>query len=115
MLSITIDEEGNFSMINDLDIIKAVKNDSKVIWQWRNDPQTRLMYFQSSEISWEDHSEWYSKILKDENRIIYMGIEKYNQIGVLRFDRDPKTYHKFKVSINISPNYRKMGYGKRRC
>ena len=98
--------------MNELSLVKASIKDSRIIWEWRNDTNTRLMFFENSKISWEDHMSWFKNALEDKNRIIYMGLTKDKPIGIIRFDRDPKNSFSFKISINIDPNSRSKGYGK---
>jgi hypothetical protein len=38
----------------------ALESDSKYLWQWRNDPQTRQNSVNQDEISWGDHNNWFT-------------------------------------------------------
>lgn len=84
-------------------IIRATAHDSKDIWLWRNDAETRAMSLSSDEISWEAHSRWFGQSLADRNRFIFIGIDAASEkIGMSRFDVDPKALTA-NVSINLNP------------
>ena len=85
---------------------QATENDSKDIWEWRNDEQTRLMSITTDEVSWEAHSAWYEKSLKNPNRLLFVGlVEEDQKSGMCRFDIDPEK-EKAEVSINLNPEHR---------
>lgn len=101
----------NDKTLPDLDsqlvIRRATENDSKDIWQWRNDPQTTAMSLNTDEVSWEAHADWYAKSLENPDRFLYIGLSKQKEkIGVCRFDLlDDKA----QVSINLNPQFRQQG------
>jgi len=92
-------------IINDATLV-----DSKDIFNWRNDLKTREMYVQGEEITWEHHSEWFSKMLKSPNSIIYIGRdnESKTSIGMVRFDIR-HNHNDSEVSINLNPIWRGKG------
>ena len=51
----------------------ATIDNSKDIFEWRNDDYTRAMYINGERIAWEDHNTWYAKILESKKSIIYLG------------------------------------------
>ena len=77
--------------------------DSKEVLDWRNDPATREMSMNTSVISWNDHSEWFSKMLDSPTRIGFIGELGGEKIGVV-FMHIHKS--KAKVSINLNPAHR---------
>ncbi len=46
--------------------------DSELIWQWRNDPTTRLMSRRTQRFSWKEHKEWYAQTIKNSNKHILL-------------------------------------------
>ena len=94
-------------------ILKARKCHSEKIWEWRNDPITRKMFINGDKISWEDHSSWYEKLLLDNCKKLYVGERKGIPLGVVRFDKYEINNYIYEVSINISPDFRGKGVGKK--
>ena len=99
-------------MIN-IKLIKATKQHSKLLWNWRNDPITRKMSRNTQKISWKEHSLWLEKKLTDQSSKIFIGMNNDNPIGVLRFDRCEINKTTYEISINISPLNRGKGIGKK--
>ena len=89
-----------------LTVLRTTENDSKDIWEWRNDEQTKQMSISGSSVSWETHSSWYERSLVNPNRYLYLGFMNGNEkIGMCRFDVDVKT-NIAEVSINLNPQHR---------
>jgi RimJ/RimL family protein N-acetyltransferase len=85
----------------------ATIDDSKDIFEWRNDDHTRAMYVNGERITWEDHKIWYAKILESKKSIIYLGKdeERKTSIGMVRFDIGNNNKNSV-VSINLNPIWR---------
>jgi RimJ/RimL family protein N-acetyltransferase len=87
-------------------VLRATDNDSKDIWEWRNDELTKQMSITTDSVSWETHSIWYQKSLVNPNRYLYIGfLNDSEKIGMCRFDLDSNT-NIAEVSININPQHR---------
>ncbi len=54
-----------------ISVLRATENDSKDIWEWRNDELTKQMSITNDSVSWETHSSWYEKSLVNPNRYLY--------------------------------------------
>lgn len=99
-------EEPMGHMTAQITAARATGANSRDIWTWRNDPDTRAMSISTDEISWEEHSRWYRDILADPNRYLYLGRLADNaNVGICRFDVDTlkNVAH---VSINLNPAMR---------
>jgi len=89
-------------------IRKAIIHDCEDLLNWRNDPLTRSMSIEGSEILIEDHNKWFKDSLKSQSRIIYIGELNGEKIGVCRFDIfNNKSYSE--ISINLNPDFRGQG------
>jgi RimJ/RimL family protein N-acetyltransferase len=66
-------------------IRKADKQDIKLLFDWANDPEVRKASFSTHEITWEEHSKWYEKVLNSENVVIYVLTEDDVPVGQARF------------------------------
>ena len=87
-------------------VLRATENDSKDIWEWRNDELTKQKSITTESISCETHSSWYEKSLVNPNLYLYLGFVNDNKkIGMCRFDVEIKK-NIAEVSINLNPQYR---------
>ena len=98
--------------MKDFYIVKATISHSKLIWEWRNDKETRKMSLNSGFINWLDHKSWFKKILYDTNTYIYLGKLNNQMIGIIRFNKIEDDLDIYKVNINIAPSMRSKGFGK---
>ena len=79
--------------------------DSKEIWEWRNDPFTRMMFRNKSHVKYEKHLKWFRSKLKDKNCSFFMGEAFGINAGIVRID---VTKNVGEVSINMNPKVRGM-------
>lgn len=99
--------------MNKIVLVSAKSCHSEMLWQWRNDPITRNMSKNTAKVSWEDHSFWYERVLANNSGKLYLGEEFGIHFGAVRFDKCDNENNVYEVSINISPEYRGKGYGKK--
>ncbi len=85
---------------------KATPEDSKDLFNWRNDVQTRAMSHTSEAIAWEDHSDWFSASLERDNRSLVICEKKEIPVAVVRFD---VSGDRALISINLAPDMRGKG------
>lgn len=89
---------------------KAIFNDWKILLDWRNDSLTRKYSFTKEIIEEKNHKKWFKKNLIDKtSNIFILENEIGKPIGTIRADKEDDNY--YFLSWNISPNYRKKGYG----
>jgi len=93
-------------------IRSANTSDTKDIFAWRSDPLSQSMFFDTSTPLIEDHTLWLESSLKNANRKLYIGEIGQDKIGVCRFDL-VSTESYAEVSININPENRGLGLGRR--
>jgi RimJ/RimL family protein N-acetyltransferase len=85
-------------------IRKAIIEDSKDIYEWRNNEDTRFNSINTNEITWQDHCKWYLNVLSSLNVFMVIGIlNDGTKIGVVRFNLHPNVAF---VSINLNPSFR---------
>ena len=70
--------------------------------------------FETTEyVRWEEHEQWMTRSLLNENRYLYIGIiEKDIPFGLVRFDKEEDEKTKYIVSINLAKEWRQMGLAK---
>ena len=91
-------------------IRKANEDDSRDIFDWRNDELTRRMSHISGVTNWNEHSGWFAASLVNKNRLILICEEESTneKIAMVRFDIEG---NRALISINLSPKMR----GKRKA
>ena len=80
----------------------ATLEDSKHIYEWRNDEVTRSMSTNTDIVEWTEHTKWYRSALLNPNKLIIIGEDDKGKIGMVRFDyNDERT--QAEISINLNP------------
>lgn len=82
--------------------------DCKLLYEWRNDPDSLRNSHNSALIRYETHEGWFSRTLSDGNRVLLIAEAEQQCIGVLRYDLHGS--HAL-VSINLAPGWRGRGLG----
>lgn len=77
--------------------------DKEQIFNWSNDPITRLQSFNNELISFQEHSEWFNMKLSDKNAYYFIGSVNNIDAALIRFDE--KDGYAI-IGINISPDFR---------
>ena len=95
-------------MIDDIQLRRAEEADSKDLWEWRNHPDVRTHFFNSSIIPWEEHKKWFMKKISDNSSRIYIANFQDRKIGVIRFDKEK---NQVSVSVNLNPEFLNKGFG----
>ena len=86
---------------------KVNVDDSKIIFDWRNDDLTRNMFRTSERVEYEEHCKWFAAMLKNANRCLYVcELGEGEPIAVVRFDVEGRSAE---LSINLSPLERGKG------
>lgn len=85
-------------------------NDTKQLYEWANDKETRAVSFKPDPISWEEHLTWFKRKLTDQNSWIYIAHNHTgDDIGQIRFDQ---TDELFNISYLLDKKFRRLGLGK---
>ncbi|MHB1349611.1 MAG: UDP-2,4-diacetamido-2,4,6-trideoxy-beta-L-altropyranose hydrolase [Desulfobulbaceae bacterium] len=92
----------------DIKIRRAILDDCESIYQWRNAPEVRLNFFGPQPIRWEDHQQWFFRVLKDVNTVLLVGETDGTPVGVVRYDL---VADKALVSIYLVPEKLGQGHG----
>ena len=80
----------------------ATLEDSKHIYEWRNDEVTRSMFTNTDIVEWTEHAEWYKSALLNPNKVIIVGEDAKGKIGMARFDYNEERTQA-EISINLNP------------
>lgn len=93
-----------------LTIRRARFDDAAMIHTWRNDPTTRAMSINTSEIAYDDHVRWLAGILEAEKHLLFIAVVGSLPVGVVRFDLlDDGTWE---ISLYMDPELHGLGLGR---
>jgi UDP-2,4-diacetamido-2,4,6-trideoxy-beta-L-altropyranose hydrolase len=94
---------------HDLQLRRAEPQDSRVLWEWANEPAARAASFSQDAIPWDRHVEWFAARLRDESSRIYIASEADQEpVGAVRFQLENS---RAVVSISVAPGARGQGLG----
>jgi len=83
--------------------------DAGLLFDWRNEPLTREMSFDSSPIVWQTHFEWFQAKLSDRNSDMVIGEVEGLPAGQARLDfRNDEAV----LSFSVDPDLRGLGFGR---
>ena len=83
-------------------IREANVNDSKDIFEWRNNLFTRQMSFNPDVVTFSTHNKWFENSLDNKNRCLLIVEEGGRKISVVRFDiKEEKSTAE--ININLNP------------
>lgn len=87
---------------------KATIDDAKILFDWRNDPETRRQSINTGEIIWDKHLEWFKKSLINPNRKIMIAMFQDEEVGTIRLDIE-KPYSELSWTVASSARGRGIG------
>lgn len=86
----------------------ATIEDAKLLFDWRNCPQTRMCSFDPSELKWDDHLRWLGEKLNGPSAYIFILSDPENvPVGQVRFDLMAKSVAVVDISMDLK--YRRRG------
>lgn len=85
----------------------ACEADARLLFEWRNDPQTRLNSRVAGELDWDVHREWLRRTLADSQRQLFVVEEGGRSVGTIRWDH--LGGKQWEVSITVAPHERGRG------
>ena len=88
----------------------AEQEDCDEILEWRNDDVTRSMSYDGAIVDYPAHKGWFDKSLENKQRVLVVGVEGENKVGVVRYDNDGA---EIEVSINLNPKIRGKSFGQK--
>ena len=87
---------------------RAVANDCRQVWLWRNDETTRAASLNTAPISFETHRRWFHESLQRPDRHLFIVLAAGREAGVVRLDVAEAGGT---VSIHLGPAWRGRGIG----
>ena len=87
---------------------RADEHDSRPMYEWRNSEGVRRWSSDPNAISFDDHEAWIRRSLLDPRRILLIGEETGEPVGVVRFDLEDENAV---ISIYVRPGLSGKGFG----
>ncbi len=88
----------------------VTQEDSRLLWEWANDPVVRAVSFSTDVIPWDKHKQWLKRKLQDEHCRMYIALNEENTpVGQIRFDI--REDNEAEVDVHLAPALRGKGYG----
>lgn len=88
---------------------KADFSDIDILFEWVNDVETRENSFDSHIITYEEHLEWFEKMMSDQNQVQYIMMNGDTPVGQVKLSLSGV---EAEISYSISKKLRGCGYGK---
>lgn len=88
---------------------KCTKEDVHVLFEWTNDKAVRENSFIKEPVLWDDHVNWFAKLLTSENEL-YILDSPTCPIGMIRFDKKDGFYL---LNYSVDSKFRGLGFGKK--
>jgi UDP-2,4-diacetamido-2,4,6-trideoxy-beta-L-altropyranose hydrolase len=87
---------------------RAYATDCHLTWEWANDPVVRQASFSSSEISWQEHTDWFTRKLRDPGALfLIFEDESGSPMGSVRVC--PTTHSDAEISVTLASQCRGGG------
>ncbi len=83
--------------------------DLELLFQWANDAETRKNSFSAQKIAWEEHQQWFNRLMHDKNMQQYIFVYNGRDVGQIRMNIAGETAE---IGYSIAREYRCMGYAK---
>jgi RimJ/RimL family protein N-acetyltransferase len=87
----------------------ATHEDSRRVWEWASDPETRAASFHSGPIPWSEHERWYAASLSGETRHLRIAEAGGAAVGLVRLDRMDGDATAAEIGVNLAPGHRGRG------
>lgn len=82
-------------------------SDLSLLFKWANDPETRKQSFNSKEITWETHSQWFQEKVDNPNCFFHLFTADSIPAGIVRIEKSEQTI----ISVTVAPDQRGKGLG----
>ena len=89
---------------------KATIEDRDLLFQWANDPLVRKNSFSTAEIAYEEHVDWYNRVLDREDCIQYIYMDGEYPVGQARITLNGDSAE---IGYSICEEMRSRGYGQK--
>lgn len=96
---------------NRLAVRVARVTDAAMLHAWRNDPVTRSVSINKTDISYEHHVRWLARVLGSADHYLFVATVGELPVGAVRFDRNDSGA--WEISLYMDPGLHGLGLGTR--
>lgn len=89
----------------DIYLRPATQDDARMLFRWRNDPDTRRNSISKGPVDWMDHLHWLESVLADPGTELYMAYRNREPVGTARLDVGDRAV----ISVTVAPQHRGKG------
>lgn len=97
-----------------LQLRHVAASDSRLLWEWANDPIVRDASYSPKPISWSEHSAWFETKLHEARRgksVILIAERNAEPIGQIRFDA--RSGGGWEIDVSLAEPWRGKGFASR--
>ena len=87
---------------------KVTHNDCKLVFDWANDETVRKSSFNVEPIKYENHIEWFRKIMESSDSFMYIFEVAEVEVGIIRLDRINE--YAYLINYSVAKEHRGKGY-----
>ena len=82
---------------------EATIDDMRLLFDWRNEQETRKNAFNSSALSWKRHSDWLQRRINSFNSYLFILADyQSTPVGQVRFDIKGDGFAEITISIDVN-------------
>ena len=96
-------------MKNEAYLRLATEDDMELLFEWVNEENVRKNSFSSNPISYEEHQEWFHRVINDKKEKMFIFYYREQPVGQVRASIEDSIAV---VGYSIAVQYRMQGYGK---
>ena len=86
---------------------RATLEDSRLLWEWRNDPGTRAGSRNTDMVPWSQHLAWLEASLTRTDRLLLVvDDDEVSPVGAVRWDLESESEGEWEASITVAPDRR---------
>lgn len=86
------------------------EEESRLLWEWANDPEVRAASFSTGPISWDEHARWFAGKLRSPTCYMWMALDPQDRpVGQVRLEMCKE--REVKIGVSIDKSKRGLGYG----
>ena len=88
---------------------RAQLSDMDLLYSWANEEEVRMNAFNTKKIPYEDHINWFNRMMADPNEVQYILVRDGEPIGQIRLSINGD---EAEIGYSIAKSVRGCGYGK---
>lgn len=96
---------------NNTSLRRLKLEDSRLIFEWRNNETIIRLSSSQKKVSWQEHQEWIKNSIQNSTRTVFIIENNGEPVGQVRFDKENKDDNFASISIYLLPENTGKGIG----